>query len=62
MQTDRPTPTERPTSFPPLPDLDAAFDEFLAALREVLATDPEALPELAQAPGAGPVPSPTGAP
>lgn len=54
MQTDRPTPTERPTSFPPLPDLNAAFDEFVAALRAVLASDPDALPELAQVPGAGP--------
>jgi hypothetical protein len=50
MQTDRPTPTERPTTFPPEPDLDAAFDEFVACLREVLATDPDALPELAPGP------------
>jgi len=58
MQTDRPTTTERPTTFPPEPDLDAAFDEFVACLREVIATDPDALPELA--PGAGPAASPTG--
>jgi hypothetical protein len=53
MLTDRPS-TERPTSFPPEPDLDAAFDDFVAALRAVLADDSDALPELAQVPGAGP--------
>ncbi|HZL17172.1 MAG TPA: hypothetical protein VFG23_05455 [Polyangia bacterium] len=50
METTERSTTERPTTFPPEPDLDAAFDEFVACLREVLATDPDALPELAPGP------------